>query len=234
MLRRLMMASATGGGALVPSFANVKWLLNMGGAEGSTTFPDSTGLRSWAGHGEVKIDASLGYNSALFDGSGDYIDTPHASDLVLGTQDFCIEGFLRLEDPLPQQTIIEKRGTGFAAGDWVMFNSNGSVEIYSFDVDPAGNRILFANVVFLAGVETHWAWTRAGGTMRLFVGGVLKDSKETSAYIQSASTPLTIGRDNVGGGRFFINGGVRACRGTIGEPVYTSSFTPPSVPFPTS
>ena len=232
MLRRLMMASVTGGGTPVPNFANVKWLLNMGGASGSAAFTDATGLRSWAGHGDAKIDTSLGYNAALFDGSGDYIDTPHASDLVLGAQDFCIEGFVRLPSSGSQQTLIEKRGTSFATGDWVVFVLAGAIMIYSYEVDPLGNTILLANGAVPNDGEVHWAWTRSGSTMRLFVGGELKDSMTTSATIQSAATPLAIGRDNVGGGRFFLNGRVRACRGTIGEPVYTSNFIPPAAPFP--
>lgn len=226
--------ASSGGGTPVPDFANVVWLLNMGGADGSTTFTDSTGLRSWTPHGNVQVDDSLGYNAALFDGAGDYLDTPHASDLVLGSQDFCIEGFIRLPDVAPQQAIIEKRGTGFSVGDWAIFNTSGAIDIYSYDVNSAGSAILFANAGITNNTETHWAWTRSGNTMRLFIDGVLWDSITTSASIASSSVPLTIGQDSVSGGRFWLSGFIRACRGVIGEPVYTSNFTPPTAPFPTS
>lgn len=235
MLRRMMMAAAASGGTTpVPDYSNVKWLLNMSGASGSTSFPDSTGKRTWAAHGDVKVDTSQGYNAALFDGSGDYLDTTHSSDLVLGAQDFCIEGFVYLPNAVPQQALIEKRGTGFAAGDWVVFITNSAVEIYSYDVDPAGNRILFANSAFPSNTLTHWAWTRTGNTMRFFSNGVLVASRSTSASIASSAAPLSIGRDNVSGGRFWLNGRMRACRGTIGEAVYTSNFTPPNAPYPES
>lgn len=214
-----------------PLYAYVVSLLNMEGADGSTSFMDRTG-KTWTAFGDAQIDTSLGYNAAQFDGSGDYISTPHSADLVLGADDFCVEGFARVSDISSQQTLLEKRGTGFAAGDWVVFIYSNRVVVYSYDVNRAGNIILSSvNGDIASNTEFHWAWTRSGSTMRLFINGIQRDTTTSAASIASSSTPLTIGRDNVGG-RFWLNGRVRANRITKGAARYTANFTPPKAPFP--
>lgn len=214
-----------------PPAGTVVSLLNMGGADGSAVFTDSTGLRTWTAFGDAQIDTSMGYNAALFDGAGDYISTPHSADLVLGNQEFCIEGFFRLPDVSTTQCLIEKRGTGFNPGDWAVFVNAGQIIIYSADVDSGSNVILNSSTLS-TNTQYHWAWTRGStGTMALYLQGTLESTKDTLATIISSSVPLAIGRDAVSGGRFWLNGLVRASRITTGSPVYMSNFTPPTPPF---
>ena len=55
-----------------------KALLHMDGADGSTTFIDESG-KTWTRAGNAQIDTSqykFGGASGLFDGSGDWVDTP--------------------------------------------------------------------------------------------------------------------------------------------------------------
>ncbi len=57
----------------------------MNGADGSTTFTDSAtgGSHTWTAYGNAQIDTAqnkFGGASGLFDGSGDYIDTPDSPD----------------------------------------------------------------------------------------------------------------------------------------------------------
>jgi len=217
-----------------PYWANVKSLLNMEGADGTASFIDATG-KAWAAFGDAQIDTSLGYNAGQFDGSGDYIQTPHSIDLVLGSGDFCVEGFARVPSISTQQTLIEKRGTSFLAGDWVVFIYSSQLYVYAYDFDSAGNVILTSGSGSIAAnTEFHWAWTRASSTMRLFIDGVQKATVASSNTIVSSAVPLSIGRDNVAGGRFWLNGHVRASRITVGVARYAANFLPPSAPFPTA
>ncbi|HWU70588.1 MAG TPA: hypothetical protein VN017_04465, partial [Pseudoxanthomonas sp.] len=63
----------------------------MGGADASTTFTDDKGL-TWAANGNAQIDTSLGYNTGLFDGAGDYLTT--AATVNLLATPFCVEDWL--------------------------------------------------------------------------------------------------------------------------------------------
>lgn len=226
-------ARTGGGGGGDPYWANVVSLLNFPGADGSTVFTDETG-KIWTPYGNAQIDTSLGYNAGLFDGAGDYIKTVDSSDLALGSGDFCVEGIAISPDVMSQQALIEKRSAGFSSGDWVVFLTNAGIQVYSYDADPSGTPILNWNSYLTTNTIFHWAWTRDGSTMRLFIDGVQRATKTSSATIASSSTDLTIGMDVVSGGRFFLNGHVVASRITKGVARYTSSFTPPAAPFPTS
>ena len=213
-------------------FSKVVSLLNFDGANGSTLFNDATG-KIWTPSGNARIDSTLGYNVGLFDGNGAAIITPNNSDFHMGSADFTIEGVAKLAAVVGQQTLWEKRSTGFAAGDMVVFVVDGQIWVYAYEVDPSGNAILTSGTgTIVPGVEFHWAWTRSGTAMRLFLNGTLKSTKTTTATIAPISTPVAIGRDAPAGGRFWLNGYVRAARVTKGVARYTANFTPPSAPFP--
>ena len=236
MLRRMMMAqAASGGGSTDAYWSNVVSLLNFPGADGSTTFTDEKG-KTWAANGNAQIDTSLGYNAGLLDGTGDYIESADNADYEFGSGDFCVEQIARMTATGGQYTPIEKRGTGFTVGDWAVFvTPSNSLAIYSYDVDTGGNAILeSAASSIAAGTPFHWAWTRSGTTMRLFLNGTQVATKTTSATLGDAATPLLIGKDNVSGGRFWMNGHIRASRITKGVARYTANFTPPTAPFPNS
>ena len=66
--------------------ANTKSLLHFDGANNSTTFTDETG-KTWTAHGNAKISTAqykFPTGSGLFDGTGDYIDTPDHADFNFG------------------------------------------------------------------------------------------------------------------------------------------------------
>lgn len=215
-----------------PFGGDVVSLLNFQGADGSTTITDETG-KPWTAVGNAQIDTSLGYNACQFDGSGDHIEMPHSNDLIIGAQDFCIEGIARVSNVTSQQTLIEKRSSGWSAGDWVVFIYAGRVITYSYDNDPyAASALLDSGAGSLAAnTEFHWAWTRSGTMARLFLDGVQKASVLMPSAITNNSQPLKIGVDSTGGGRFWLNGHVRASRVTIGAARYAANFIPPTAPF---
>lgn len=224
-------AGGGGGGGDDPYWASVVSLLNFPGTDGSTAIVDAKG-KTWTAYGDAQIDTSLGYNTCQFDGAGDYIETPHSADFVFGTGDFTIEGIDIINafgaDP---QALWEKRSTGFTTGDLIVYSMpDGGFNIYAYDYSIGA---LFSNSgLATAGVPFHWAWTRSGTTMRFWFNGALISSVTTSASLVSASTPVTIGKDNAGGGRFWVNGRCRARRVTKGVCRYTAAFTPPAAPFP--
>lgn len=70
-------------------------LLHMDGADASTTFTDSsTTPHTFTAQGDAQLDTAkikFGTASGLFDGTGDYIDTPDHADFYMGTSDFTID-----------------------------------------------------------------------------------------------------------------------------------------------
>jgi len=60
-------------------------LLHMNGTDAATAFTDETG-KTWTAQGNAQIDtgqSKFGGASGLFDGTGDYIDTPDSTDWQL-------------------------------------------------------------------------------------------------------------------------------------------------------
>lgn len=232
MVRRFGPMSSGGGGGDDPYWSSVVSLLNFPGTDGSTAIVDEKG-KTWTAYGDAQIDTSLGYNACQFDGAGDYIETPHSADFVFGTGDFTIEGIdvINSYSSGNPQILWEKRSTGFTTGDLiVMANSASGFDVYAYDVTTSG--ILLTSGLITPGVPFHWALTRNGTTMALWFNGELTTTHTTSASIASASTPVTIGKDNPGGGRFWLDGRCRTRRVTKGVCRYTGTFTPPTAPFP--
>lgn len=215
-----------------PYWSNVVSLLNFPGEDGSTAIIDAKG-KMWTAYGDAKIDTSLGYNTCKFDGVGDYIQTPNAGDFALESDSFCIEGIVQLSSHSVQQTLIEKRSTGYTTGDWVVFVLSGEIQAYFYDVSSAGSVAASASLSGVSeGSQFHWALVRNGEEWRIYINGVPGAARTSSAAIAASSTPLTVGRDEFGGGRFYLNGRYRALRVTKGVARYTATFTPPDAPFP--
>ena len=74
-------------------------LLHMDGANLGTTFTDSSvGAKTFTANGNAKTSTTtpkFGTASALFDGTGDWIETPNHADFAMGTCDFTIEMFVK-------------------------------------------------------------------------------------------------------------------------------------------
>src|SRR5262245_1699237 len=72
-------------------------LLQFEGTDTSTTFTDENAAGSshiWTAHGDAQIDTAdfkFGAASGLFDGTGDYIDTPDHVDFNLASNNFTID-----------------------------------------------------------------------------------------------------------------------------------------------
>lgn len=237
MMRGFGQAASGGGGGSDPYWANVVSLLNFPGADGSTSIIDAKG-KTWTAYGNAQIDTSLGYNTCQFDGAGDYIQCADHADFEFGGGDFCVEQIARINSFSggTLQALWQKRGTGFSAGDLIVFIQNGQLSVYSYDVDSAANVVVgTSSSPAFAGSVFHWALYRSGSTFRFAFNGTIVASTTSSATLTDASTPITIGMDNVSGGRFWLNGHILATRVTKGVSRYGgSNFTPPSAPFPDS
>jgi hypothetical protein len=72
-------------------------LLHMDGSNTSTTFTDESG-KTWGATGNAQISTAqseFGGSSAIFDGTGDYINTTNSSDFNFASGDFTIDFWFR-------------------------------------------------------------------------------------------------------------------------------------------
>lgn len=238
MLRRMMMAgNAAGGGD--PYWSDVVALLNMPGVGGSTSFPDATGKRIWMPSGNVSVSTELGYNTAKFDGSGDYIYAPYVkADLDWWTGDFTIEAWVYAGafsdwsylDGAQRPALLGCASPTTTENYWSFgpVSGTGALSFYYYN-GSSGLQIYGAAVP--TGQLCHLAMMNTSAGVRLAVNGVLGPSTAIiGSPMSSASGPrLTLGMIN----NRSINGHVRALRITR-RARWMSDFTPPAAPFPTA
>jgi hypothetical protein len=221
-----------------PDFANVSLLLHCDGANGSTTFLDSSvPSKVVTAFGNTQISTAqskFGGASGLFDGAGDYIQTPDADNLDF-PGDFTVEMWVRPSNTGPNvQGLIHKRvlntsGTGTWQLSLTATNVFAFVNLQTITVTSGG--------AVPANTWSHVACSRSGATIRLFVDGVQTASVADTTNFTNTH-PLYLGFDRAAGGTApanftdFFTGYIDDVRITKGVARYTANFTPPTAPFP--
>jgi len=228
--------AATGGGvATDPYWNSVSLLLVGNGANGTTTnIVDSSNNHynmTPAGNTQISTAKSkYGSGSVYFDGSGDYIGSSNwGPSANFGTSNFTIEMWLHATAaPNSNQIIFSAYAYPSSNGVGLYYTGGSSTQIAivsgSGVVASASGGWGFNNWI-------HVAIVRSGGTVTLYLGGVNRGSATFTnnctdglQYIgRPSDTPL-----------FSYNGYIYDFRITKGVARYTSDFTPPTAPFPTS
>lgn len=169
--------------------------------------------------------AKWGTTSMYFDGTGDYLPIPSGYNLGFGTGDFTIEGWLYLNATSSYSTIISNRpnGSDTTTGRWSVAVRSSAFEFYA-----NGSQIISAGTVSTS-TWTHFAVTRASGSLRLFLGGTQVGST-TSFTTDLSSLATWVGAN--GAGTEAINAYIDDLRVTKGYARYTANFTPPTEAFP--
>lgn len=132
----------------------------------------------------------FGGASALFDGSGDYIEISDSS-LDLGNGDFCVEGWIRFNTIVDGVALVNKGGNGTYG--WSLYYYSG---VLYFGVPYVSNLVQGAWSA-ATGVWYHLACTRQGTDLRLFLDGSLLDTQTDSTSF-SSGTPCRIGKSHSG------------------------------------
>jgi hypothetical protein len=228
----LMGAGGGGGGPPTdPDFASVVALLHMDGSDASTTFTDVIG-KAYTPAGNAQLDTAqfqFGTASGLFDGTGDQLNTASHADFGYGTGNYTIEWWFRSNGVLAVTTVmLDQRVSEPQIAPVIYVETNGRINMYL----NGAARISSAIGVISANTWHHIALSRVSGTTRLFVGGTQRGSNYTDANNYIAS-PIRMG-DGFGAGGNGVNGWLDDLRITKGVGRYTTTFTPPTAPFPDS
>ena len=242
MLTPERMAAQTPSGILYPSRAGGMSYqraltvlgLHFDGANNSTTFTEVNGL-DVSRFGNAKISTAVskfGGASVLFDGTGDYLSVSDTAGFNLGSNNFTISLFFKLNATGIFQAFIAQRQTsGFNQAFTLFHGTGGSI---TFGISTNGSSYqTAANVSYSSDTTNihHMAVVRNGNNMLVGIDGVFgSPGNVTGLSINNSTAPLTIGADIQGDGSYanmyiddlFIVNGVA---------LWTSNFTPPTTPF---
>jgi hypothetical protein len=219
-----------------PWFSNVSLLLHADGANGSTTFTDSSALPKTitpVGGAQISTAQSKFGGAAIsLNGTSNYLWTPADATYAPTTAgDFTVEAWIRCISPTSLQRIA-----GFA-------NSSGGSSSFAFFVAANGS-LLFGTYTstgtpyatgsvadIFANTWHHVAGVKQGATLRTFVDGVQKASAPFTGTVQAMPSRLGIGCMGDYAGQYF-GGQIDELRITNGIARYTANFVPPTAAFP--
>lgn len=215
-----------------PLFASVKSLLHFDGANGSTTFTDQIGARTWTRTGASLVISTAQFKfggSALFTGAinGNYLTSDSTADFGFGTGDFTIEFWHRTPSSFGSfHFIADWRDAGNQAKPCIFVNGTALVYYVS------GATRITGSVTLATSTWYHMAISRVSGTTRMFINGALAGTWTDATNYVTARCALNSAGDTLG--TFGCAGYIDDFRVTKGAGRYVAAFTPPSAPFPNS
>lgn len=218
------------GGGSDPHWASVVALCHFNGADGSTVITDSSSYsRSLSAQEDAQIDTSqsvFGGASLLLDGTGDRVLSGSSGSLIIGNQDFTLEG--RLRTSTNNRGILDLRIPGELGIYFGVAVTTGALQAFT----NSGTSVNLLGTTNVCDGSWHaYAFSRVAGTLRFFVDGVLDGSGAMANNIGVTGGQMTIGAANNNTVNF--SGHLDEMRLTIGVGRYISSYTP-SGPFPDS
>lgn len=241
-----LLGSTDSSGAAVQGdqhFDKVSMLLHMDGADGSTTFTDSSSTpkaQTVAASG-VALSAAqskFGGVSALFNGGYIWFGAAGDAALAPGLQDFCIEAWCYDTGGGNRRVLFGNSAAGGPGATMsVLLRTNGTFSATVTTADAVQHNISPSTPTPLNQLY-HLALVRSGTALKLFLDG----TEIGSATGVTGSVSAGAGRFALGslgeylgyGGEYGVQwmGHVDDFRYTIGVARYTANFTPPTTAFP--
>lgn len=198
-------------------YAFVTSLLHFNGANGSTSFPDQKGNSWTVGTGAPAISTTQSKyagSSVRFNGVSRLTAT-NASTFPFGTGDFTVEGYFYAD------TI----STAFQA---LWFCTGYAIYINSSTLIWYEGGAHAASITLSSATWYHFAVTRQGTTLRLFVNGT-KSTTDFTTSTNYSQTVYSLGANSANGELF--TGYMADLRVTKGVARYIASFTAPTTQF---
>lgn len=184
----------------------------------------------WTPYGNAQLDTAqkkFGSSSILFDGTGDYIDTPDSADFDVGSGDFTIDFW------------VKRNGTGsfqamFYQSSGTASNSSIYVEFTNLDKLEGGvvtgttfKDIVSTNTFNDTTAFHHVALVRYGNTLTLYYDGTSWGTVDvTGVTVNNSTATPKIG--SYDGTQIYLNGWIDEFRFSKGIARWTSNFTPPT------
>jgi hypothetical protein len=204
-----------------PLRASTVLMLHGDGADASTNISDSTGRNFVPPIADVQIDTSqskFGGSSILFDGTLDRLQVDSA-DVTFGTGDLTVDFWFRTTTVASQINLF---GTYEVGSDYfaVFVAAGGALNFFNGATVITGTTTIAINTWY------HVAVTRSGNDHRLFLNGAQEGATYTASK-NYATTRFYIGDWNGSG----LNGWLDEFRVLKGVAAWTTTFTPPTMPY---
>ena len=209
-----------------------KSLLHMNGTNGSTTFTDETG-KVWTAHGNAQISTAqskFGGSSGLFDGTGDYIDTPDHEDFNVGSGDFTGDCWIYPTDAANVGYIFGQTNTSGYCPAGLLFNAGHLM----YAISTTGTGWLATDVGTTEVTINTWhhvAFVRNGSVFTVCLDGVQELTYTSSATLYDSTDTFKIGRSDYAPGLYYFNGYIAEFRFSKGIARYTTDFAVPTSPY---
>ena len=224
-----------------PYWDDVVLLLKGDGPDGSTNIIDSSiNNHPVTVHGNAQIStAQSAYpdgSSMYFDGDGARLLSPDSLIMRFSSKWFTVElSLFLLAVPVDWSTLVSKWNSPTRQEVWVAVGTDLSV---TFGFGPYSISALSEPIVRSApgviglGEWAHIAAIRNDNTFLLTVNGVIVGAKTVALGVAGGDSPLIIG--SYVDSSMQCHGYIDELRITKGVARYTTSFTPPTEPFPTT
>jgi hypothetical protein len=198
-------------------------LLHCDGNDSSTVFAEETG-KTVTVSGNAQISTStprFGTGTAIFSGENDYLSLAASDDFNFGTDDFTIEFWMKTTQTSPYYTMA-KFGTQGVNNINFLYCSGGYDYYLYFAGTGSACCIQGANSSIYDGDYHHHVLSRADGTLRYFIDGILQGSVSCSVNLSNSTVAPYFGK---------FSGTLDEIRVSKGIARWTSAFTPPQVPY---
>lgn len=193
-------------------------LMHMDGANGSSTFTDTTGQHTFTRTGTVALSTAQSKfgGSSMLGVSSSYVQTPDVANLHLKS-DFTIEFWLYLNSSNAEGVIIHKGTTIIEIYGGNIYSSLDTLGEYNMSPAPSLSN------------WHHYAFVKHGTAYTLYLDGVAVVTKTSPNTWGDNTSPLTIGN--------YAANTALPVQGYLDElrisalARYTANFTPPTAPF---
>ena len=232
-----------------PDFADVVLLLHMDGANGGTSFPDSSNSAHTAtAVGNANTNTSVkkfGTASLQEDGNGDYLSIPDSSDFDIGlpvgysNEPFTVEFFANLNSTGGTQMFFGKGGGSASwnssTGFQYIFFIQSSILYFQFWQSGASANTISADISTLGlstGTWYHFAIAYDGTTTEAYFNGSRFGTSTGNYNAPSSATDFRVGGATPS---YSMDGYIDEFRITKGSSRYTgTTLTVPTAAFPNS
>lgn len=222
------------------NYASTSLILNMDGADGSTSFSDESSKShtvTAVGSAAVStVESKFGGGSLYLNGTSDYLDIPSHVSFDFGSSDFSIEAWVYPEPTNAAYPSFLSSTTGWSAGaSSLRFDNTGQSNKFTFHLNGANPGDPFLASSAQASGHNSWyhvALVRSGNTFNLFINGALEDSGTFTSSYRPDLGNLRVGLATWDGANGYYKGYVDDLRITKGVARYTSAFSVPTSEHP--
>lgn len=216
-----------------------KALLHMDGADAATTFFDANlggSAHTWTARGNAQVDtAQFKFSGAslLCDGTGDYLDTPDSADFTLGSANWTVDCWVRINSTGTRRLMAGQCDSGGGANSTSIFMEiQAANTIRVICGVGAVHHVVTGTTTLSTGQWYHIAFVRVSSTvLNLFVNGIKEGGDVAiSGTINDSSNTWSIGRAGEVPQATVANwdGWIDEFRVSAGIARWTANFTPPT------